>query len=187
MGKKLQYYQHATIFSEDNLPISQSNSKRSLQVLLIGNHFHHKMNINYAQGIVLIVLACVLHTNCAKPDKPLEKVPSKSIHKDDQKSLDVKKNDSAAEKMLLNIATIIQGSIDEKTMNNKEFKIKLDNLYKNLVMMKIKKLITKHTIKVNDIKKKYEKDVKILKIMNSMPDSGSSKNSNKSSKKSNKK
>ncbi|XP_060868973.1 uncharacterized protein LOC132943862 [Metopolophium dirhodum] len=145
------------------------------------------MNINYAQGIVLIVLACVLRTNCAISEKPLEKVPSKSNHKDDQKSLDVKKNDGAAEKMLLNIATIIQGCIDEKTMNNKDFKIKLDNLYKNLVMKKINKLIAKLTTKVNDIKKQYEKDVEVLKIMNSMPDSRSSKYNNKSSKKSNKK
>ncbi|NP_001280322.1 uncharacterized protein LOC100169287 precursor [Acyrthosiphon pisum] len=140
------------------------------------------MNINYAQGIVLIVLACVLHTNCTKTEKS-DKVPSKSNLKDDQKSLDVKKNDGEAEKMLLNIATIIQGCIDKRTMNNKEFKIKLDNLYKNFVMKTIKKSITKLTNKVNDIKKQYEKDVKVLKIMNSMPDTGSSKNNNKSSKK----
>ncbi|CAI6351420.1 unnamed protein product [Macrosiphum euphorbiae] len=145
------------------------------------------MNINYAQGIVLIVLACVLHTNCAKSDKNLEKVTSKSNPKDGEKSLDVKKNEGDAETMLLNIATIIQGCIDERTMNNKEFKIKLDNLYRNLVMKRINKLITKLTTKVNDIKKKYEKDVEVLKIMNSMPDSGSSKNDNKKSKKSNKK
>jgi len=62
VGKKLQYNQHATVFYQGNLPILQSNSKRSLQVLLYGNHFHHKMNFNYVQGIVLIVLACVLHT-----------------------------------------------------------------------------------------------------------------------------
>lgn len=35
--------------------------------------------------------------------------------------------------MLLKIATIIQGCIDERTMNNKQFKTKLDDLYKDIV------------------------------------------------------
>jgi len=43
-----------------------------------------------------------------------------------------------AENMLLNIATIIQGCIDEKTMNNKQFKSNLDKLYEKSVMKKSK-------------------------------------------------
>jgi len=62
----------------------------------------------------------------------VEKVLSKSNHKDDEKSLDDKKNNEV-EQMLLNIATIIQGCIDDRTMNNKEFKIKLDKLYEKVV------------------------------------------------------
>ncbi|KAL4130832.1 hypothetical protein QTP88_008211 [Uroleucon formosanum] len=150
------------------------------------------MNITYAQGIVLIVLACVLHTNCAnneksstKSNKPLAKVPSKSNHKDNKKSLGDQKNIDETENMLLNIATIIQRCIDERTMNNKEFKLILDKLYKKSVMKKLQKLTKKLMVKVHNIKKKYETDVEVLKIINSMPDS--SKNKNEPSKKSNKK
>lgn len=37
------------------------------------------------------------------------------------------------ENMLLNIATIIQGCVDKKTMNNKDFKRKLDKMYSEIV------------------------------------------------------
>ncbi|KAF0773477.1 Uncharacterized protein FWK35_00008977, partial [Aphis craccivora] len=99
----------------------------------------HKMNINYIQGkVILIVLACVLHANYgntavkSKSKNQLAKSPSSSKNKNNEVSLKDPKNDPI-EQMLLKIATIIQGCIDEKTMNNKEFKTKLDNLYKNIV------------------------------------------------------
>lgn len=38
--------------------------------------------------------------------------------------------------MLLNVATIIQKCIDEKSMNNKDFKKKLDKLYGNVIKSK---------------------------------------------------
>ncbi|XP_022160314.1 uncharacterized protein LOC111026523 [Myzus persicae] len=148
------------------------------------------MNINYAQGIVLIVIACVLHTSCSKTeksDKQLVKVSSKSNDKDDKKSLHDEKKKSDVEEMLLNIASIIQECLDNRTMNNKEFKIKLDKLYFNLVKTSIQKLLDKQLVKVKDVQKKYEKDLELLKIMNSMPDNGSSKNKDKSLKKSIKK
>jgi len=37
------------------------------------------------------------------------------------------------EDMLLKIATIIQECVDKKTMNNKDFKRELDNLYSDIV------------------------------------------------------
>jgi len=46
----------------------------------------------------------------------------------------------------------------------------------------VTKAIKNQLIKVKDIKKQYEEDVEVLKIMNSMPDSDSSKNKDKSSK-----
>ncbi|XP_060840876.1 uncharacterized protein LOC132921721 [Rhopalosiphum padi] len=142
------------------------------------------MNIIYAKGIVvLIVLACVLHTNCARTERSLSKLDNNSKLKTSTSNLsNNEKKNGSVEQMLLNIATIIQGCIDEKTMNNKEFKTKLDNLYKNLVNDKIQNKLKTYTKKVMKIKQQYEDDVKVLKIMKSGAGSKSSKTKNKPAK-----
>ncbi|XP_026812081.1 uncharacterized protein LOC113553118 [Rhopalosiphum maidis] len=139
------------------------------------------MNIIYAKGIVvLIVLACVLHTNCARTEKSSSKLGNNSKLKKSTSNLsNDEKNNGSIEQMLLNIATIIQGCIDEKTMNNKEFKTKLDNLYKNLVNKKIKNKLKTYTKKAMKIKQQYEDDVKVLEIMKSGAGSENSKTKNK--------
>ncbi|KAL5243311.1 hypothetical protein ACI65C_010721 [Semiaphis heraclei] len=146
------------------------------------------MNINYVQGIVLIVIACVLHTNCKKAEKPLnksdkflEKNPSKSSHKRDGKLLNDKKKNEV-ENMLLTIASIIQDCVDKKTMNDKNFKKRLDDLYNDLVRPKITNAINKQLIEVEEIKKKFEEDVEVLKKMDSTPVSNNSKKSGKKQK-----
>ncbi|XP_025200807.1 uncharacterized protein LOC112598521 [Melanaphis sacchari] len=148
------------------------------------------MNINYAQGIVFfIVLACALHTNYTKAEKSLsksdlqlEKTISDFESKNNNNSSKNKKNNGLVENMLLNIATIIQGCIDERTMNNKTFKKKLDKLYENTVTNKIQKLITKYSAKVMKIKKQYEQDIELLKTMKSDKKSKNGKIKNKPSK-----
>ncbi|CAH1711492.1 uncharacterized protein LOC114126897 [Aphis gossypii] len=149
------------------------------------------MNINYIQGkVILIVLACVLHANYGKTGKlksknQLEKSPSSSKNKNHEVSLKDPKNDPI-EKMLLKIATIIQGCIDERTMNNKQFKTKLDDLYKDIVKDPVNESIVEHMKKVKNIKKKYDEDVKLLKIMNlgeTLKNKPKSKSFNKSDKK----
>uniref|UniRef100_A0A2S2NQ21 Uncharacterized protein n=1 Tax=Schizaphis graminum TaxID=13262 RepID=A0A2S2NQ21_SCHGA len=141
------------------------------------------MNIIYAKGIVvLIVLACVLHTNGARTDRSSSKLDNNSFKKSSSNLSNDENKNGSVEQMLLNIATIIQRCIDDKTMNNKEFKTKLDNLYKNLVNKEIQNAIKKYTKKVVKIKQQYEDDVKVLEIMKGGAGSESSKTKNKSAK-----
>jgi len=48
--------------------------------------------------------------------------------------------------MLLKVATIIQACIDKRTMDNKDFKTKLDDLYNDLVMPTSKYKYFKHSL-----------------------------------------
>jgi len=115
------------------------------------------MNINCIHGIVvLLVLASVEHTaNCSKP-----KVGVKKPNNDNDKQAH-----NSMEDMLLKIATIIQECVDKKTMNNKDFKRELDNLYSDIVKPEIKNTIKKYTGKVKAIKDKFEKDQQLLMII----------------------
>lgn len=51
------------------------------------------------------------------------------------------KSNSEGENVLSNIATLIQSCIDNRTMNNKTFKKRLDTLYKNSARPKSKYII----------------------------------------------
>ncbi|VVC31866.1 Hypothetical protein CINCED_3A010780 [Cinara cedri] len=146
------------------------------------------MNINYTRGlIVLIVLGCAIQTSCTKssknPAKPSngetksgdDKTAAKSNNKPTKKDA---KPESEVENMLLGVAETIQKCIDEKTMNNKDFKQKLDNLYKNLVKDKIDIAIKESIAVVNEIETNFKNKQEILKKMESTKDKQNEKKSN---------
>ncbi|XP_025406693.1 uncharacterized protein LOC112680724 [Sipha flava] len=126
------------------------------------------MNVDHGTRglVVLLVLACaVVHTSC---ENVAFDVPNSTGYKANSaiNARNGQQSDSELEKMLLNVASIIQKCIDNRTMNNKKFKKNLDKLYDRMVKPNIKRVIKENMLRYNNIKDLYEEKQLMLIIMN---------------------
>ncbi|XP_050424196.1 uncharacterized protein LOC126835568 [Adelges cooleyi] len=124
-----------------------------------------KMKFTY-NIFVLLTLSCIVQSKYETKKKETKTVQRKMSKLSSKHHYPNGPKDSQSvtemEDVLATMAKIIQSSIDQITMNNKEFKIRLKKMYNKSIGKTLKPLIRKNLREVNKIMKLIKEDQRIL-------------------------